>query len=64
MLEFIRLNLKAFVTDDEAISSLEYAILAVIVLGIIAAVIGGSSGSIKTLFTNMSNTLSSAAAAS
>ena len=64
MLEFIRLNLKAFVTDDEAISSLEYAILAVVVLGIIAAVIGGSNGSIKTLFNNMSNTMSTAASIS
>ena len=62
MFEFLRLNLKAFFSKEEGISSLEYAILAVVVLAVIVALLGTStSGSIFNLFSKMSSTLSSAA---
>lgn len=61
MFEFIRLNLAAFLSKEDAVSSLEYAILAVVVLGAIVAILAGNTGSIRTLFTNMSSTIASAA---
>ena len=64
MLEFLRLNLRAFVSEEEGVSSLEYAILAVVIIGIIVAVLGGDNGSITKLFGNMSKTLSKAASVS
>jgi len=64
MFEFLRLNLSAFISKEEGVSSLEYAILAVVIIGVIVAVLGGGDGSITKLFSNMSSTLSKAASVS
>ena len=54
MFEFIRLNLAAFLRKDDAVSSLEYAVLAVIILGAILF-LTTSDGGIQKLFENMSD---------
>lgn len=58
MLEFIRLNLAAFIRKEDAVSSLEYAVLAVVILGAILF-LTTSGGGITSLFSKMSNTISS-----
>jgi Flp pilus assembly pilin Flp len=58
MLDFFRLNLKAFISDEEGVSALEYAIIAVLILGAVVVAIQGAD--IKELFNNMSNVLSKA----
>jgi len=62
MFEFLRLNLKAFFSKEEGVSSLEYAILAVVIIGVVVAVlVGNGDGAINKLFSNMSSVLDSAA---
>ena len=57
MFEFIRLNLAAFIRKEDAVSSLEYAVLAVIILGAILFLATSDNG-ITALFTKMSSQLS------
>ena len=57
MFEFIRLNLAAFIRKEDAVSSLEYAVLAVIILGAIIFLATSTNG-IGALFTKMSDQLS------
>ena len=57
MFEFIRLNLAAFLRKEDAVSSLEYAVLAVIILGAILFLATSDNG-ITALFTKMSSQLS------
>ena len=59
MYEFLRLNVKAFCTCEKGISSLEYAILAIVILGVIYAALNGDS--FTTAFSNMASTVSSVA---
>ena len=56
MFEFIRLNLAAFLRKDEGVSSLEYAVLAVVILAAILVVV--NTNGITDLFTNMSKEIS------
>jgi len=58
MIEFLRLHLKAFITGEEAVSALEYAILVVLILGAIVLAIQGAN--ISELFSNMKSVLSMA----
>ena len=57
MYEFLRLNLKAFCSSEKAVSSLEYAILAVVVLAAIYIALKGDS--ISKAFEGMSSTIAS-----
>ena len=52
MFEFLRLNLQAFFGKEEGVSSLEYAVLAVVILAAILVVV--KTNGIETLFTKMS----------
>ena len=55
MFEFLRLHVKAFISDEQAVSALEYAIIAVLILGAIVLAIKGAE--INTLFTSMKSVI-------
>ena len=55
MFDFFRLNLKAFVSDEEGVSALEYAIIVVLILGAIVVAIQGAN--ISELFSKMKSVL-------
>jgi pilus assembly protein Flp/PilA len=60
----MRKFIKWFVRDERGVSAMEYAVLAGIVAVALAAVAGTFSTDVKTMFTNMFSSISTAQAGS
>ena len=52
---------KSFMRNDEGQDLLEYALLVALIALVAVAAVGLAGGSVKTIFTNIANTLSGAA---